>query len=181
MKTKTKLLAFSSVMFAFASLTVGAVLGQAKLTNQSKLAINGIGPIRVGMTVSQAAKAAGTRLVSDPPDNNCYYVKPQGEPKDIGFMVTQGRIARVDVWKNKKITTLKGAKIGDSEARIKSLYPGQIKVSFHKYVQGGHYLTFVPKDSADKNYRVVFETDGKRVVTFRSGKVPEVEFVEGCS
>ncbi|MBW4427743.1 MAG: hypothetical protein KME50_25690 [Nostoc desertorum CM1-VF14] len=177
----TKLLTIASLTLAVSSLTVGTVVAKAKLTNQAKLFINGIGTVRVGMTVSQAAKAAGTRLAGDPPNNNCYYVKPQNEPKNISFMVTKGRISRVDVRQNTQITTLKGAKIGDTEAQIKSLYPEQIQVTPHKYVQGGHYLTFIPKDRADQNYRVVFETDGKLVTQFRSGKLPEVEFVEGCS
>ena len=182
MNSKTKLLTCLTVTIAFCSLTVGAVLAQAKLTNQSKLVINGIGAVRVGMTVSQAAKAAGIQLVGDSPKNNsCYYVKPQGEPKNLLFMVTEDRISRVDVNKNASITTLKGAKIGDTEARIKLLYPGQIKVTPHKYVKSGHYLTFIPKDRANQNYRLVFETDGKRVTQFRAGKLPEVEYVEGCS
>ncbi|MEH1937038.1 MAG: hypothetical protein V7L14_25715 [Nostoc sp.] len=181
MNSKAKLLTFGIVTLALSSLTVSAVVAQAKLTNQSKLLINGIGQIRVGMTVSQAAKAAGTKLIGDSPNNSCYYVKPQNEPKNLLFMVTKGRISRVDVRHNTQITTLKGAKIGDTEAQIKSLYSGQIQVTPHKYVQGGHYLTFIPKDHANQNYRVVFETDGKRVTQFRSGKLPEVEFVEGCS
>lgn len=181
MNSKAKLLTLATITFALSSMTVGTVIAQTKLTNQSKLFTNGIGQVRVGMTVSQARKAAGTRLVGDPPNKYCYYIKPEREPKDVAFMVTEGRISRVDVWRNSKITTLKGAKIGDTEARIKSLYPGQIKVTPHNYVQGGHYLTFVPKDQSDENYRVVFETDGKRVTEFRSGKLPEVEFVEGCS
>lgn len=181
MNNKAKLLTIATTTLALSSLTVGTVLAQAKLTNQSKLFINGIGQVRVGMSVSQATKAAGTKLVGDSPNNSCYYLKPQGQPREVGFMVTENRISRVDVWRNSKITTLKGAKIGDSEARIKSLYPGQIQVTPHKYVQGGHYLTFIPKDRADQNYRLVFETDGKRVTQFRSGKLPEVEYVEGCS
>ncbi|MEH1839935.1 MAG: hypothetical protein V7L20_14485 [Nostoc sp.] len=181
MDSKVKLLTLSTVTLALSYLTIGTVLAQGKLTNQSKLSINGIGQVRVGMTVSQASKAAGTKLVGDPPNNNCYYVKPQNEPKNLSFMVTEGRISRVDVQQNTQITTLKGAKIGDTEAQIKSLYPGQIKVTPHKYVQGGHYLTLIPKDRADQKYRVIFETDGKRVTQFRSGKLPEVEFVEGCS
>lgn len=181
MYSKAKLLSVATVTLALTSLTIGTVVAQTKLTNQSKVVINGIGAVRVGMTVSQAAKAAGTKLVGDVPNNNCYYVRPQGEPKNLGLMVTANRISRVDVWRSSKITTLRGAKIGDTEARIKSLYPGQIQVTPHKYVQGGHYLTFVPSDRADQNYRVVFETDGKRVTGFRSGKLPEVEFVEGCS
>jgi hypothetical protein len=38
--------------------------GQAQLTEQSKLAINGIGPIRVGMTVDEASHSAGVKLVT---------------------------------------------------------------------------------------------------------------------
>jgi len=89
----------------------------------------------------------------------------------------------VDIEDKSAITTLSGAKIGDTEARIKALYPGQIKVSPHKYTgdSGGHYLTFVPKDKSDRFYRLIFETDGKQVTNFRSGKLPEVEYVEGCS
>ncbi|MFN6536895.1 MAG: hypothetical protein RM021_011050 [Nostoc sp. EkiNYC01] len=181
MNTKTKLLTLATLTFALSSVTVGTVIAQTKLTNQSKLFTNGIGQVRVGMTVSQASKAAGTQLVGEAPNKYCYYVKPEWEPKNVGFMVTEGQISRVDVWRDSKITTLKGAKIGDTEARIKSLYPGQIQVTPHNYVSGGHYLIFVPKDQSDQNYRVVFETDGKRVTQFRSGKLPEVEYVEGCS
>ncbi len=161
---------------------ISATSAQTKITNQSKVAINGIYSIRVGMTVTEASKAAGIKLVGKV-EPSCYYVQPQGAPKGLGFMVTGGRIARVDVYENKSITTLSGAKIGDTEARIKALYPGQIKVSTHKYTgdSGGNYLTFVPKDKSDRNYRVVFETDGKRVTTFRAGKLPEVEYIEGCS
>jgi len=181
MNNKAKLLTLGIVTLAVSYVTVGTVIAQAKLTNKSKLSINGIGSVQVGMTVSQAAKAAGTRLVGDAPNNSCYYVKPQNKPKNLLFMVTEGRISRVDVRQNTQITTLKGAKIGDTEARIKSLYPGQIQVTPHEYVKGGHYLTFIPKDRVDQNYRVVFETDGKRVTEFRAGKLPEVEYVEGCS
>jgi hypothetical protein len=48
-------------------------------------------------------------------------------------------------------------------------------------VERGNYLTFIPQDRPDRNYRLVFETDGDRVTNFRSGQVPEVEAIEGCS
>lgn len=156
--------------------------GQSQLTATSKLAIDGIGPIRVGMTIREAEASARTRLISEQSsEESCWYVKPQGGPRDISFMVIDGQIARVDVYGSSRITTVRGAKIGDSENRIKSLYPRQIQVSPHEYVQGGHYLTFVPKDASDRQYRLVFETDGRRVKQFRSGRVPEVEYVEGCA
>ena len=184
MNRKVKFLNFFIATLAVSTLTISSVLSQTKLTNQSKVYINGIGSVRVGMTIAEASKAAGTKLIRESgyeTNLSCFYVKPQGEPKDIGFMVTNKRISRVDVWNNKSIITLSGAKIGDTESRIKSLYPGQIQVTPHKYVEGGHDLIFIPKDAVDKNYRLLFETDGKRVTRFRAGKLPEVEFVEGCS
>ncbi len=180
---------FSTYLISFlvvSATAIGATNAQTKSPNKSKVAINGIGSIRVGMTVAQASKAAGTKLISIKDyamELGCYYVQPQSAPKELGLMVVDGRIARVDIYEKSSITTLSGAKIGDPESRIKALYPGQIKVSPHKYTgnTGGHYLTFVPKDESDRNFRLIFETDGKRVTSFRSGKLPEVEYVEGCS
>lgn len=162
---------------------VNWVNAQAKLSEESKVFINGIGSIRVGMTINQAAQAGGIKLVQIPSggeENSCLYFQPQRQPKGVSFMVISNRIARIDIRENKRVTTGKGAKIGDTETTIKSLYPGQIEVTPHKYVPNGHYLTFIPKDNADKNYRLLFETDGTRVTSYRSGKLPEVEFVEGC-
>ncbi len=150
-----------------------------------KLTVDGIRPIKVGMTVAEASKAAGTPLVSLdvngrplPPNWGGYTIEPKDSPKGIFFLVVFGRIARVDLG-NRQITTQCGAKIGDTEARIKALYPGQIQVTPDKYVESLHNLTLVPKDSKDSNYRIVFKTYGSRVTSIRSGKIPEVEYVEG--
>jgi hypothetical protein len=182
MNKPVRLLTIAITSLVLATLAIETSL--AKLSNQSKLLLNGIGDVPIGLTVAETAKAAGIKLVpldDSSPKEACYYLKPQKGLKDVGFMVVDGKVARVDVWRESKVTTLRGAKIGDSEARIKSLYPGQIKVTPHEYTTGGHYLTFTPKDKADKNYRLVFETDGKRVTQMRSGKLPEVSYIEGCS
>jgi hypothetical protein len=39
----------------------------------------------------------------------------------------------------------------------------------------------MPKDATDRNFRIVFETDGKKVTRWRAGLLPQVEFVEGCA
>jgi hypothetical protein len=165
---------------------VTSASGQVQLTENSKLGINGIGPIRVGMIVEEASRAAGVKLVflgSGPDAYSCSYFKPQGELKEIAFMVTKGRIARIDI-SDKRITTIRGARIGDTLDRIISLYPGQIQITKTPLTarpEGNpKNLTFVPKDAADKNYRIIFETVNNRVYHFRSGKLPEVEYIEGC-
>jgi hypothetical protein len=183
-------------VFTVTSLLSLPLFAQGRLTEQSKVAIDGIGPVRVGMTIAEAEKSAGVQLLEKGgrASGGCYYVWPKTGPQDLGFMVSsdradeqmiksKDRISRVDVFRNSRITTLSGAKIGDTEARIKALYPGRIRVTPHEYTghRGGHYLTLMPKDTADKNYRVVFETLNGRVTQFRSGRVPEVEYVEGCA
>ena len=143
--------------------------------------------LRPGMTVSEASRAAGVRLIktlsAGRTEEYCAYFEAQGGPKGISFMVINNRIPRIDI-SNKQVTTIKGAKIGDTEDRIFSLYPGQIKATRHPYVglppHNGKYLTFVPKDAVDKNYRIIFETRSNRVERFRSGKLPEIEYIEGC-
>jgi hypothetical protein len=167
-------------LFVVVFLVIMPSRGQSQLTATSKLAIDGIEPIRVGMTIQQAEASARTRLLSlGGKLDNCWYVKPQGEPRDISLMVIDGKIARVDVYGNSPITTVSGARIGDSEDRIKSLYA--LRITPHEYVQGGHYLTFVPNDTSERQYRMVFETDGKRVKLIRAGRLPEVEYIEGCA
>ena len=94
----------------------------------------------------------------------------------MAFMITNGRIARVDI-SSRGYATERGARIGDSEARIKSLYRGMVKVSQHPYVDG-HYLTV---DMNRGRFSLIFETDGKRVTSFRAGKSTEVGYIEGCS
>ena len=179
MFSKSKLLTIIIGSIALFPLNIPAI-AHSKITNQSKVFINGLGAVRVGMTIAQASKAAGTKLVTSGKEPLCSYYTLQNGTKDIAFKVNKGRISGVDIFKG-KIATASGARIGDTEARIKALYPGQIKVSTNPYNTKGHYLTFVPKDKSDKNFGVVFETDGKRVTQYRSGKQPEIHFVEGCS
>lgn len=158
-----------------------------RLTAQSKLTLTGLGPVQIGMTVAAASQAAGTPLVSSsdmPTDPGCSYLKLQDGPENIGFMVVDDQIARIDIWANPNITTPSGAKLGDPEEKILELYGDQIEVSPHPYGDGSgraHYLTFMPRDAGDRNYRLIFETDNDgRVVQLRAGRLPEVSWIEGC-
>lgn len=138
---------------------------------------DGIGPIHSGMTVAQANAAIGGGFAA--PKGGaavCTYAVLTKAPRGLAVMLENGKVARVEV-RSGSIATSTGALIGDSEARIKSLYPG-VATTPHKYVAGGHYLTVTGSDLAN---RIVFETDGSKVTKFRSGQTPAVEYVEGCA
>lgn len=143
---------------------------------QWKVTANGIGPVKAGMSLNEARSAVGNSLTIPANLQECDYVRPKS-PKGVAFMVEKGEISRIDVQPGSDVATVEGAKISDSEARIKSLYPGAA-VKPAKYTPG-HYLEVTPQ--AGGNNRIVFETDGKKVVKYRSGRLPAVEYVEGCS
>jgi hypothetical protein len=148
---------------------------------QPKVQINGIGDLRIGMTLSEAEQAARSQLVPNGKiDRKCYYVRPPKGSQNISMMVVEGRIARIDINPGSSIKTLSGAGIGDSEQQIEKLYYDRLKVTPHKYT-AGHYLTFLPIGKIDRNYRLIFETDGRQVVNYRVGRMPEVAYIEGCS
>ena len=136
----------------------------------------GIGPIHTGMTVAEANAAIGGGFAAPKGGaSGCTYAVLTKAPRGLWVMLENGKVARVEV-RSDSIPTSRGARIGDSEPRLKILYPG-ITTTPHKYVAGGHYLTVLGSDPAN---RIVFETDGSKVTTFRSGRTPAVEYVEGC-
>ncbi len=145
------------------------------------LSEEGLGQIQIGMNLTDAVNMG---LLNENPTMNtqCDFVFPAvgaGIPEGVSVMVIKGKIARIDV-DTGSVTTEDGARIGDSEDRIKSIYGEEVKVEPHKYNEGWHYLT-VMGDSASAGKALVFETDGKRVTMFRGGRLPEVKWVEGCS
>ena len=145
------------------------------------LSEEGLGQIQIGMNLTDAVNMG---LLNENPTMNtrCDFVFPAvgaGIPDGVSVMVVKGKIARIDV-DTGSVTTEDGAKIGDTEDHIKSIYGDEVKVEPHKYIEGGHYMT-VAGDSASAGKALVFETDGKRVTMFRGGRIPEVKWVEGCS
>ena len=139
----------------------------------------GYGPLRVGMIPSEMKFIFGDSLVIPAKLAECDYIRPSKSPKGVLFMMVNGQLARVEVRNNTSIKTTAGAGIGDTEDRIKSLYPGQVTVQPHKYTDG-HYLVVKPTGSA-ADERIIFETDGKKVTQYRAGRTPAVEYVESCS
>lgn len=138
----------------------------------------GIGPVRSGMTIAQAERALGAPLAIHPEAASCAYVRPRGVPAGVAFMIVDGRVARVDV-DSGAVRTAAGAGIGDSEARVRSLYASRVEVQPQKYTDG-HSLVVTPPAPEDSANRIIFETDSQRVTRYRAGQLPEVAWVERC-
>ncbi|HVM03876.1 MAG TPA: hypothetical protein VM242_01780 [Acidimicrobiales bacterium] len=146
-----------------------------------RLELRGFGPVRVGMTVQEAGAALGTRLapVIEPPDEECATYGPESGFDGVGFLVARGVVARTDVTAG-STQTPEGVAIGQSEDEAQRRYGGRLAVGDHDYLVGGRYLTLIPTAPADEGFRLVIETDGRKVTALRAGRLPEVEYSEGC-
>ena len=157
-----------------------------RLTSDSRLRLDGIGPVNVGMTLAEASAAAGTPIrvhPNDPFGPECQYAAPIDGPEAVRFMVINGRIARVDVGNPgaSAVRTVSGVRIGTTEDEVKRTYPGRIRVEGHPYVPTGHYLVYVPADAGLQHLSMIFETDGRSVTSFRAGLKGAVAQIEGCA
>ena len=139
---------------------------------------SGIGPIRVGMTVEDLKRVGGD--VNVPSGNaDCAYVRPPSAPAGVSVMLAHGQVTRIDV-ESSGVQSDAGIVVGDSASRVSQVYAGRVTTTPHKYVQGGQYLTVRSTSPQDSAFRIVFEIEAGRVTRFRSGRLPEVAWVERC-
>ena len=177
---------------AFASILLVALSACSKPATQTESAtgdklIDQCGPVtptgycgvKFGMTREDAAQAFPMPLESfgnegtEAPE--CYMVFPQSRSKDLTFMIVSGRVARIDVYAP-GIKADDGNHVGSSEADILQSYGDRASMSPNKYDKTKHDIVV----TTAPNSRFVFQTDGTKVLNYRSGVLPAVAFVEGC-
>lgn len=144
------------------------------------LEMQGIGPIKIGMTIQQAEVLAGpARVERIEPRDACGWAWFASAPVGISFMVTRDTLVRANV----DVTgfrTRRGLGVGSTEADVLMNYSPNVRTRPHPYTgPEGHYL--IVEDPALPGFRIIFETDGKVVTSLRAGRLPEVNAIEGCS
>jgi hypothetical protein len=140
----------------------------------------GIGRVRTGITVAALGEALGATITPVYDFNpSCTHVTPAGLPPGVSLMIVDDTVARIEV-KAAEVRTTEGAGVGDTESAVVALYAGRVEVQPHKYTgPEGHYVVVTPP--GDTLHRIIFETDGQKVLRYRAGRVPAVHYVEGCA
>ncbi len=170
---------------------------EAGLTANSVVRLRSIGPVVIGMTLDQLQEAARVPIVKQQgfeqavAEKNCAFVSPglipgyvpppeAGRKSPLAFMIVDGKLARIDVLGG-DFATERGIKVGSSEQEVVDAYRGDTPLPPRNFVGPPYrYLTATPRNESDRNFRIVFETDGAKVVKYQVGKLPEVEYREGC-
>lgn len=160
---------------------------------KESVSTGGLGPIRLGMTIQEAANAAQVSFVVAPLTQSavCQYYLPEnfdaekgkrtGPIDGIGLMVVNDQIIRIDIWPGSPVQTVSGLGLGSTTAEVEAAYDQQIELTPHPYTDG-KYLTLTPEASGSNLFSLVFETDkAGKVTQFRTGQLPAVTWPEGCS
>jgi len=171
---------FEQMLPTFLSVAASVSPRCQPLSARSPISTEGIGPVLVGMTEAEAERAGDFKFSPDPYDTGqCNYLSSDSV-KDVGFMFSKGTLARIDS-RNPNSETLSGVGVGDSEGDVYEAYGNQIASEANVYdPENASYLTYVPEDSSD-NTRVIFDVQQGEINTIRAGRLPEINYVEGCS
>jgi hypothetical protein len=138
---------------------------------------DGIGPLQMGVPLAIASRTLGEVLRVT--QAGCDHVNPTTLPEGVLLMVIDDTVARVQV-DSAGVRTTEGAQVGDSESRVLELYGARARIEPHKYTYpDGHYVVVTPP--GDTLHRIIFETFKGRVTKYRAGRLPAVQYVEGCS
>ena len=146
----------------------------------------GFGPARFGGTAEDVRMAWGGDLGDARPSEpgGCYMLSPQPVPEGgpvVSFLLEAGKFARIDV-RSDAVTAPGGGKVGMMRSGIERVYgTDKIAAQPHKYGEG-EYLRV--KDPAGGDAVLLFETDANgpdaKVVSWRIGVPPAIDYVEGC-
>jgi hypothetical protein len=149
------------------------------LSGSSRLRIDGLGPIDIGMTVVQARAAAGVELAAETTPH-CTILTPR-TPEGVAFIVTTPASGRIEliIVKSGPIATLSGIRVGSTEEQVMAAYPGRIRVV--NPTLPVHRLIYEASDPAFADRVVVFVIDSGRVASMYSGLRNHAEADEICS
>ena len=98
---------------------------ESALTTTSRVRLDGVGPIRVGMTLDEASAKIGQplRYETVPEHGDCGFADVPVVRR--GRLVIDGRIRRVDAGEKSTIVTVSGVGRGSTEAEVMRAYGGR--------------------------------------------------------
>lgn len=169
---------------AVLALAIGGLLpaaaSAAPVTNASRITQNGLGSIRLGMTVDQAQARSGQRIQNNlftPGDTSCGIAQLFPQRLGVNMQTTNLRIWVINV-SRPGISTRAGIEVGDTVADVRRAYGARVTSHPNKYTPKARdlWVTF------PNNRKLIFYANPRQQVTqISSGREPEIDFVEGCA
>jgi hypothetical protein len=183
-----------SFKIQFAALVFIVFASDRSFANQIAT-VEGIGPVKIGMTVQEAERALGAKLDAISPEfsKECW-VTSRSDKKDpvIQYIVEDRNIAAIDVYPRvaetfpipiPSIETPEGIGVGSTEEKIRRAYGKSAKKErapyFDETDKDPEYWIHV--DNPDKKLGMIFVVRYGRVLNFSIGMREAINRIEGCN
>lgn len=137
-----------------------------RLGPSSRLRVDGIGPVRVGMTLSQARAVAGVPLELRRTEH-CQSLVPAGSDPFVTLIATSPGEAVDVIAAGPGTATVSGIRIGSTEQEVLTAYGERIQV-----VNPGeavHRIVYRAADQSLRGYALVFGIGDGRVASIMAG------------
>ena len=162
-------------------------------TKERVLTFDGLGPVRLGMTLAEAETALGAKLapidLNNHIDREDCWITDRADDADpsVSYMISYGKVVRIDIrhageqYVIPSVVTERRVGLTSSVDEVKKAYGSELAVDFH--IQGNHgdygflYMTVLTQD---KKYGHFFETWENRMTSFGSSTVDALYQQEGC-
>ncbi len=152
--------------------TLAAASASAALSTKARISHSGLGPVKLGMTEAQVERAAKRAINSSSATPGCGTAPLAG--KTYGLF-TGKRLRRIYV-NTPRFATSKGVRVGSSERRLLAAYPGRLKRQPQHYSPEEDELVW----RSDRR-KIIFTMNDEKVAGISTGRIPEIDLVEGCS
>lgn len=140
---------------------------------------DGLCGVEFGMTAddARAAHQSGLYNMGDSgtgDDQACMYLGPQQGNYDVGYMLVDGTVQRIDI-RAPGVATDEAVQVGMQAGEVEGIYP-DLERQPNKYPE---YEDLIVQLSGEA--KLIMETDeAGNVASYRIGLPPAVDYVEGC-
>jgi hypothetical protein len=166
---------FAAVCIVLSAAAAAAAAAQAKAPAAWRLAPDGFGPLRVGMSFAQVRRLV-PGLTATPLDlragAKCDQLPLPGHP-GVALMFVDDELRRIDLFRPGP-HTMRGIQPGDPVARAMRAYPG-LAAAPRAYEEDERFLTARSGANA-----IRFETGKGRIENIYAGRWAQVQYIEGC-
>jgi hypothetical protein len=147
----------------------------------ARLSALGIGPVRFGMTPSQAGAALGAHVRVSSHAYACGFWAFPGLRSDTVQLVSLGPAERLAIaWAGPKVRTTRGITIGDSLPRLRARYPDLKREQAEDLGLHDEDL-FSDRVSGGLRYTLMFSIYRRRVTFITAGRKTTVQGLGECS
>jgi hypothetical protein len=142
------------------------------------LTVDGLDLVRLGMSIADAEKRLGRKFrpKTEFENDSCWMTEILDDTGGPVFMISDGKIVRIEIWAG-VLRTDSGIALGSPEQAIRDVYRDRVVATPSAYDPTGFDFRVL---GADAKAAMLFETSDGKVVTFRTGLIPMVDYIEQC-